>query len=66
MTDHQNTPNPGPAVWVVGGVLVGIGAASFLVMDVWDAAAAVLASGSALLAVLMLAVGVVQLWRGRR
>ena len=66
MTDHEHTPNPGPTLWIMGGVLVGIGAASFWVMDEWDAVASVLASGSALLAVLMLAVGAVQLWRARR
>lgn len=66
MTDHEHTPNPGPTLWIMGGVLVGIGAASFWVMDEWDVAVRVLFGGLALLAAGMLSVGAVQLWRARR
>ena len=66
MTDHEHTPNPGPTLWIRGGVLVGIGAASFWVMDEWDVAVRVLFGGLALLAAGMLSVGAVQLWRARR
>ena len=71
MPNDEHTPNPGPSLWIGGGVLAGIGSASLAAIarlpeGGWDVFITTLMVGLGLLALVFVCVGVAGLRRARR